>query len=254
MRKIVNATASILACAFALSGATLGLVACGDDGNGSGGGNGGTVGGITVTDTEWENILGFDTQNYDTYTVFVKEFYSYDKSQAEDYGEWDDLTEIFYVDKKNGEMCREYIKENYDAVTGKYESYKEQTYWLNCNGIYYIWFKSDRLESANVGLLTEEDIEDSDPRYFIESIKREIRRFSKDKHRFLYNDSTQRYVYIGSRQISIQFTENKDVSVIQNYPDTKRNMQYGVKNVNGAIVIPENVRNDVNNYIIGQTE
>ncbi len=255
MKKSAKTSVAVFACAAAVSGSVLGIIACGGDGNGSGGGNGGTVGGITVSDDDWKAALGFKTENYDSYTVSMRVFNSYDKSQAEEYGEWKDDCDTYYVDKKNEKVLIVSSEERYDAETKEFVKTQDLTYYFKYNGYYYGWRKNDGADTANVTSLTKAEFINNSERF--ESIISLFQVYSDPvmKHVFKYNSATEMYEYdLVGQKVFIQFSTDKSVRMVIR-ENSINSIENSVKDTDSTTVdIPDNVKTDVDNFIAEQSQ
>ena len=109
------------------------MAACGDDEKGVGG----------VSDAEWQAMLDFQPENYTSYTVATKSYSSYDKSQAEEYGEWENNTVTVSIDKTNQIYVRVNKRETYNTASGEFDVSTNTTYGFQYRNNYYTWYKQD---------------------------------------------------------------------------------------------------------------
>jgi len=133
-------TAKIAVCVLAAAAitATLALAACDKDENPSNG---------TVSDSEWQTRLSFDLDTSNSYTVTIKNYSAYPKSQAAEKGDWSEYSNVTKVDAVNKIIYEVSDSTNYrpndSAAIGGYVTTHSETYYLKYKDGFYAYYDGE---------------------------------------------------------------------------------------------------------------
>ncbi len=245
MKKHSKIVALGLATVTAFSMATMGLVACGDDENGAGGG---------ISDSQWSSVLNFDAEKYNNYTIVRKDYNTYGKDQVEEYGEWSMRVNTIKIDMQNELYSDSDEYEHYKTDAQDFVTENNMEYCFKYNQAYYRWDNSYSYESAYISSLTKADMINKMESY--NHITDMFQAYSQPavKALFKYNSKTGMYEtsQLGMMNLSLQFLEGNGIRIVMKENSIKAS-EIIVKDINKTtITVPNNVKTDVDAYIAEQ--
>lgn len=218
------------------------MAACGDDEKGGGG----------VSDAEWQAMLDFQPENYTSYTVATKSYSSYDKSQAEEYGEWENNTVTVSIDKTNQIYVRVNKRETYNTASGEFDVSTNTTYGFQYRNNYYTWYKQDGYETAQVNISSKADFISELESFDVMTNSLQAYAQPAMKSMFKYNSSTGSYeLNYAGQSVSLKFNDDSVRLIFKETSIYANEIEISKKNET-VNTIPNAVKTDVDNYIAEQ--
>ena len=208
-------------------------------------------GGVKVNQTQWQERLTINVENYDNLTIVDSRYPTYSKSEAAEYGEWESYKSISKVDNKAQVCYDSYTRETYapnnnTAVNG-FVKFEETKYTFEYNGKYFEW--GDTWFEYNVRELTKAEflstIENASGGLAMASM------YASMFNSFNYNNETNTYdiVQAGTMSLSIQFPKSGGIKFISQNNSLER-AEMSIEKLNSTTVtVPQQAYTDVDAYL-----